>query len=558
MESGSTESTTKESIPEVELRQVAEVWNKGVLSSPPSFRQHPILPIPGQRNILITSALPYVNNVPHLGNIIGCVLSADVFARFCRLRGYNCLYVCGTDEYGTATETKAIEEGLTPQEICTKYFKIHADIYNWFNIDFDIFGRTSTSEQTRISQDIFWKLNQKGFVTEDSVIQLKCEKCDRFLADRFVEGTCPHCAYTDARGDQCDKCGQLIDPIELKSPRCKICSGEPKVRSSKHLFLDLPTLTPTLQQWYEAAHVKGSWSSNAIQITSSWLKRRFEATLHQPRSQWGTQVPLEGYTDKVFYVWFDAPIGYLSITACYTEQWEKWWKNPNEVQLYQFMAKDNVPFHTVVFPSTLLGSNDNYTLLHHISSTEYLNYEDGKFSKSRGIETQDTVFSWDDLMLKVNTELLNNFGNFINRVLTFIKRNFEGIVPTVDISDQEVHLLWAVTKELKAYIAGLESVRLRDGIKNILAISHLGNSYLQANQPWLLIKGVRAQSVLGMCANIACLLSVMIQPYMPNTSKDIQEIMNIPARCNVLQDNVIQLIPTGHEIAEPHPTFYQD
>jgi methionyl-tRNA synthetase len=198
------------------------------------------LPKENQKNILITSALPYVNNVPHLGNIIGCCLSADIFAKFCRMKRMNTLFLCGTDEYGTTTETKALEEGLSCEEICSKYYKEHKRAYDWFNIEFDYFGRTSTKKQTEISQDIFNKLNKNEFIFEDKVEQLYCEKCAKFLADRFVEGTCPFCAYADARGDQCDKCGKLINAIELKEPRCKVCSSAPIIKSSKHLFLDLP------------------------------------------------------------------------------------------------------------------------------------------------------------------------------------------------------------------------------------------------------------------------------------------------------------------------------
>jgi methionyl-tRNA synthetase len=425
-----------------ELREsVVLAWKAGSVTLPLPKRSHPILPVHGERNVLITSALPYVNNVPHLGNIIGCVLSGDVFARYCRQRQYNTLYVCGTDEYGTATETKALEEGLTPQQICDKYFAIHDEIYKWFNIDFDIFGRTSTHHQTKISQDIFWKLYESDFILKNTVEQLYCQNCDRFLADRFVEGTCPLCSYINARGDQCDKCGHLINAIELKSPRCKICSGEPSIKSSDHLFLDLSKLQGSVNGWFLQSSEEGTWSNNAKVVTSTWLRDGLKPKCISRDLKWGTPVPLDGYTDKVFYVWFDAPIGYISITACYTHEWEKWWKNPQEVQLYQFMAKDNIPFHTVIFPSTLIGTKDNYTLLNSISSTEFLNYEDGKFSKSRGVgvfgndaintgipadlyrfyllfvrpETQDSVFNWADFALKVNTELVNNLGNFINR-----------------------------------------------------------------------------------------------------------------------------------------------
>ncbi|KAJ9697280.1 hypothetical protein PVL29_009185 [Vitis rotundifolia] len=408
------------------------------------------VPVEGKRNILITSALPYVNNVPHLGNIIGCVLSADVFARYCRLRGYNVLYICGTDEYGTATETKAMEDNCSPQQICDKYHKIHKEVYDWFDISFDEFGRTSTPQHTEVCQAIFKKLMENNWLSENTMQQLYCETCQRFLADRLVEGTCPtlDCNYDSARGDQCEKCGKLLNPTELKDPRCKVCQSTPQIRDTDHLFLELPLLKDKLEEYINNMSIAGCWSQNATQATYAWLKEGLRSRCITRDLKWGVPVPHEKYKDKVFYVWFDAPIGYVSITACYTPEWEKWWKNPENVDLYQFMGKDNVPFHTVMFPSTLIGTGENWTLMKSISVTEYLNYEAGKFSKSKGVgvfgndvkdtkipaevwryylltnrpEVSDTLFTWVDLQAKLNTELLNNLGNFINRVLSFIAK----------------------------------------------------------------------------------------------------------------------------------------
>uniref|UniRef100_A0A8D0A3L8 Methionine--tRNA ligase, cytoplasmic n=1 Tax=Sander lucioperca TaxID=283035 RepID=A0A8D0A3L8_SANLU len=548
------------------------------------------LPHEGKRNLLVTSALPYVNNVPHLGNIIGCVLSADVFSRYGRLRGWNLLFVCGTDEYGTATENKAREEGLTPQQICDKYHAIHSSIYKWFQIDFDFFGRTTTEKQTEIAQDIFWRIHKHGFLIEDTVEQLRCEKCQRFLADRFVEGICPHCSYPEARGDQCDKCGRLINAVELREPQCKVCRQTPVVRSSKHLFLDLPKLEPQLEQWLEKSTSTGDWTANAKQITRSWLRDGLKPRCITRDLRWGTPVPHPDFKEKVFYVWFDAPIGYLSITANYTDKWEKWWKNPHQVELYNFMAKDNVPFHSVVFPCSLLGAQDNYTLVSHLIATEYLNYEDTKFSKSRGVgvfgdmakdtgipsdvwrfyllyvrpEGQDSAFSWADMALKNNSELLNNLGNFINRAGMFVTKFFEGCVPAMELQQEDKKLLALVGWELQQYIQLMDKVKIRDALRHILNISRHGNQYIQVNEPWKKIKGgdterQRAGTVTGVSVNIACLLSVMLLPYMPTVSQTIRDQLNAPQSCvnTMLQGTgtFVCSLSAGHRIGTVSPLF---
>ncbi|KAM4613422.1 methionine--tRNA ligase, cytoplasmic [Polymixia lowei] len=578
-------------VSEEEMESAALTWSKGLSSCPVATeRQHPIVPQEGKRNVLLTSALPYVNNVPHLGNIIGCVLSADVFARYGRLRDWNLLFVCGTDEYGTATENKAREEGLTPQQICDKYHAVHSSIYKWFQIDFDFFGRTTTEKQTEIAQNIFWRLHERGFLLEDTVEQLRCESCQRFLADRFVEGICPHCSYPEARGDQCDKCGRLINAVELRDPQCKVCRQTPVIQSSKHLFLDLPKVESQLVQWLEKSTGTGDWTANAKQITRSWLRDGLKPRCITRDLKWGTPVPHPDFAEKVFYVWFDAPIGYLSITANYTDQWEKWWKNPQQVELYNFMAKDNVPFHSVVFPCSLLGAQDNYTLVNHLVATEYLNYEDTKFSKSRGVgvfgdmakdtgipsdvwrfyllymrpEGQDSAFSWADMALKNNSELLNNLGNFINRAGMFVSKFFEGCVPVMELQLEDKRLLAQVGWELRQYIQLLDKVKIRDALKHILNISRHGNQYIQVNEPWKKIKGEdtdkqRAGTVTGVSVNIACLLSVMLLPYMPTVSQTIREQLNAPDSCisTMLQGtgSFVCALTAGHRIGAVSPLF---
>ncbi|MBL8966321.1 MAG: methionine--tRNA ligase, partial [Spirochaetaceae bacterium] len=495
---------------------------------------------------LVTSALPYVNNVPHLGNLIQ-VLSADVFARFCRLRGYDTLYVCGTDEYGTATETKALEEGVTPRELCDRFHAVHKDIYAWFGIAFDKFGRTSTPRQTEIVQSIFKDLDAAGYVKEETIEQLFCERCDRFLADRFVKGTCPACGYDGARGDQCESCGKLLDPTELKEPKCSTCGATPKPRKTTHLYIDLPAIKPKLEAWMKEASVKGFWANNAVQMTQAWIRDGLKPRAITRDLKWGIPVPKPGFEDKVFYVWFDAPIGYVSISACAGDErgfdWKSWWKNPAEVDLFQFIGKDNIPFHTVIFPSSLLGSGGDWTMLHHMSSTEYLNYEAGKFSKSKGIgvfgtdavesgipadvwrfyifwnrpERADYTFTWSDFQEKVNGELIGNLGNLANRTLTFVARYYDGVIP----EGAPDEAFWAKAREIEAGIAAkLERAELRDAFRQAFELADLANKRFQDGEPWKTRTSdpAAAASLIRDLCYVIRDLAVIVHPYMPQAA----------------------------------------
>jgi len=506
------------------------------------------------KKILITSALPYVNNIPHLGNLIQ-VLSADVFARYCRLREVETLYICGTDEYGTATETRALEEGITPQELCDRYYKAHTDIYKWFNIFFDKWGRTSTPEHTEITQHIFSKLDEKGYIKEKTIEQTYCESCERFLADRFVSGRCPHCDYPEARGDQCESCGKLLDPMELVEPACGICGKPPVVRKSDHLYIDLPGILPKLQDWMDGASKDGFWAKNAIKMTQAWIRDGLAEKGITRDLKWGIPVPKDGYRNKVFYVWFDACIGYISITATLTREWEKWWRNPEEVKLYQFIGKDNIPFHTVIFPSSLLGSGEKWTILNHISSTEYLNYESGKFSKSKGIgvfgsdamesgipadvwrfylfynrpEKSDALFTWKDFQEKVNSELIGNLANLVNRTLSFVVRYYNGKLPQAaggesGSSKEKSELFREQVKRLESEISkAFDRVQLREVFRKIFLLSSLGNKRFQEAEPWKKVKedpGSLA-TLLNDLVYLVRDLAILVHPFIPETAQRI-------------------------------------
>ncbi|MDR2794029.1 MAG: methionine--tRNA ligase [Treponema sp.] len=511
---------------------------------------------------LITSALPYVNNVPHLGNLIQ-VLSADAFARFCRLRGCDTLYICGTDEYGTATETRAAEEGIEPRSLCDRFYAVHAAIYRWFDIAFDTFGRTSTPIQTEIVQDIFKKLDANGYIAERSIDQLHCETCGRFLADRYIRGVCPHCGYEGARGDQCESCGKLLDPTELKNPRCSTCGATPAARKTNHLYIDLPTLKDKLEAWIQTAAQKGFWANNAVAMTRAWIRDGLKERAITRDLKWGIPVPKAGYEDKVFYVWFDAPIGYISITGNYAvekgKDWRRfvddWWKNPDNVELFQFIGKDNIPFHTVIFPSSLLGSRDNWTMLHHMSSTEYLNYESGKFSKSegRGVfgtdvmetgipadvwrfyifynrpEKADSLFTWKDFQEKVNGELIGNLGNLVNRTLMFVTRYYDGVIP----EGAENAAFWNTVRRYEAGIAEkLERADLRDAFHSIFELCAYANKVFQDGEPWKkrTTDPAVAATLIRDLSFLTRDIAVLIEPYMPQSAEKLASFFGLTVR----------------------------
>ncbi|KAI9297528.1 methionyl-tRNA synthetase [Neoconidiobolus thromboides FSU 785] len=576
-------SEVKEEVKSIIGDETMRKIKKDIAVAPKS--NEPKLPIPGKRNVLVTSALPYVNNVPHLGNLIGSLLSADVFARYCRISGENYLYICGTDEYGTATETKALEEGVSCQELCDKYNKIHQEVYKHFEIDFDYFGRTTTEQQTVIAQDIFMKLHENGFTHQETVSQLYCEKCERFLADRYVEGTCPKCQYNDARGDQCDQCGTLLNASELIKPRCKLDSNSPVLRDSTHIFLDLPNLQTDCENFVNNSSEKGKWTTNGKTITKSWLKEGLKPRCITRDLKWGTPVPLEEMKNKVFYVWFDAPIGYLSITANYTKEWEKWWKNPEQVELFQFMGKDNVPFHTVIFPSALIGTKEDWTLLNHINTTEYLNYEDGKFSKSRNVgvfgnnvietgipvsvwryyllsnrpETNDSIFTWKEFITKNNSELLANLGNFCNRILKFVaSAKYQSAIPAFSVDGSlEQGLISDVNKIVAQFHADMKLGKLRSGIKLLMEVSQLGNGYLQSVKiDNTLFNNHREQcdNAVGLAVNLVYLLASLMFPFMPSSSEQLCSQLNAPLGLLFDTFEPHTILP-GHIIGQPQHLF---
>ncbi|RDX57428.1 methionyl-tRNA synthetase [Lentinus brumalis] len=561
-----------------------------------------ILPAEGESNVLITSALPYCNNVPHLGNIIGSTLSADVFARYNRTRNRRTLYICGTDEYGTATETQALKEGLTPRALCDKYNALHVETYKWFELSFDHFGRTSTPLHTEISQEIYVNLAKHGYLERLEKEQTFCVSCNKFLADRFVEGTCPHCGSDDARGDQCDVCGRTLDAVELINPRCLVDKTHSvTTRTTAHMYIRLNELQPRTEEWIRKSYKEGKWSPNAvINAEGKLIDERLKAGLRpSPVTRdltWGVPVPHvegkdhEGMDGKVLYVWFEACIGYPSITANYTSDWKRWWFDPKNVRLYQFMGKDNVYFHTIYFPSVQIGDGRDWTMLHHLSTTEYLNYEGGKFSKShnRGVfgpaaketgippsvwryylistrpETADAMFSWADCIAANNNILLNNFGNFTNRALKFVASQYDSTIPDSGDApgpyspndEHDADFITEVNNLLKEYVDNMDAVKLRAGLHTVMSISARGNLYLQAsglNKQLMTENPKRCAQVVSRALNLIYLLSALIHPFMPSTEAAMLTQLNAPPRA--VPDMFSNDLLAGHVIGTPEHLF---
>ncbi|WP_038452341.1 methionine--tRNA ligase [Borrelia nietonii] len=498
-----------------------------------------------EKKNLITAALPYVNNIPHLGNLVQ-VLSADAFARYSRMMGIETLYVCGTDEYGTATETKALIEKTTPEELCNKYYEIHKSIYEWFNIKFDIFGRTTNKRHKETVQDLFLKLEKNGYTTEKESEQFFCKQDQMFLADRYVTGECPNCG-NNAKGDQCENCSKLLSPTDLINPKCIICKNIPIIKTTKHIYIDLPKIKDELSHWMQITELNTNWNTNAIKITNAFLRDGLKERAITRDLKWGIPVPKKEYENKVFYVWFDAPIGYISITKEISKDWKSWWKNNEETNLVQFIGKDNILFHTVIFPSIALGSKENWTMLSKLASSEYLNYENLKFSKSAGTgifgndvittgipsdiwrfyiyynrpEKSDFQFMWDDFMERVNSELIGNFSNLVNRVLTFYKKFFGDQIDKIEIKEdfwQEINLKYDKTLNF------FKQVELKSALKEILDISRTGNKIFQDKEPWK-TKDSTPQKTKELLLNLIYLirdLSILISPFIPHTSDKIR------------------------------------
>lgn len=504
--------------------------------------------------ILITSALPYVNGVPHLGHLVGCLLPSDVYARYMRMMGHEVLYVCGTDEHGTPSEVGAAKEGMDVADYCLKYHNRHKEAYDAFNLSFDYFGRTSSEQNREITYHIFEQLDKNGLIEEESIKQIFSIDDNRFLPDRYVTGTCPHCGYDKARGDQCENCTKVLDPTELINPRSTISgSTNLEVRETKHLFLNLPKLEKQLAEWVKSK--EPFWPDVAYSIAQKWLKEGLRPRCITRDLKWGFPVPKKGFEDKVFYVWFDAPIGYLGITKQWADEklgernWKDWWLDAKDVYYVQFMGKDNVPFHSISFPATLLGTGENWTKVDYLKGMSYLTFEGGKFSKSeqRGVfaedavkefpadywrywlisnapEASDSSFTFDLFAGVVNKDLNGVLGNFVSRVMKMTASKIGAEVPAGGkMTEVEEKLIADLQEKADNYCKYMEGLEFKKAMNELRAIWVDGNNYISVTEPWTVIKTdpARAAAILRVCLNLIRIYALLSAPVMPETSAKI-------------------------------------
>ncbi len=539
--------------------------------------------------ILVTSALPYINGVKHLGNLIGSMLPADVYARYMRLRGHEVLYICATDEHGTPAEIAAQEAEQGVAEFCAEQHEIQKELGARFELAWDWFGRSSSEQNRELTQDFARKLDQQGLIEERSTRQVYSAADGRFLPDRYIVGTCPHCGFDGARGDQCENCTRVLDPTDLESPRSAISgSTDLEVRETTHLFLRQSAMVDRLRVWIDG---HGDWPVLVSSIARKWLDEGLRDRCITRDLSWGIPVDRPGFEGKVFYVWFDAPIEYIAATAEWAaadpdaRDWRSWWYDAEDVHYVQFMAKDNVPFHTVGFPVTLLGSGEPWKLVDMIKGVNWLTYYGGKFSTSqkRGVfmdraldllpadywrysllanapESSDASFTWEGFQSIVNKDLADVFGNFVNRTLRFCSSRFGDSVPEGgEPGPEEADLAEALTRRVRALEENLEAVQLRKATAELRAIWDLGNEYLQRSEPWAVIKTDRdrAATTIRTALQLVRLFALLGRPFVPQSCATVLGALDVDV-ATPWPDEVaksLDALPPGHAFSVPDVLF---
>ncbi len=530
---------------------------------------------------LVTAALPYANGGVHIGHLAGVYVPADIYVRYLRLKQREVLFICGSDEHGVPVTIRARKEGCTPQQVVDRYNKIISESFREFGISFDNYGRTTSEVHRKTASDFFRKLYEKGEFVEKESEQYYDEEAHTFLADRYITGECPHCHFEHAYGDQCEKCGTALSPTELINPKSALSGSKPVLRKTKHWYLPLDKHQQWLEPWITEQHKE--WRSNVMGQCKSWFDLGLQPRAVSRDLEWGIPVPVEGAEGKVLYVWFDAPIGYISNTKeILPDTWETWWKDPS-TRLIHFIGKDNIVFHCIVFPS-MLKAEGSYILPDNVPANEFLNLEDDKISTSRNWavwldeylrdfpgkqdvlryvltanapETKDNNFTWKDFQARNNNELVAVYGNFVNRALQLTKKYYDGVVPQPgEFTPQDQETI-SEFQNVKAEVERLlEAFRFRDAQKEAMNLARIGNKYLADAEPWKVVKTdpERVKTVLFLSLQLVANLATAFEPFLPFSSEKLRRMLGMEA-AEWDRLGSIDLLPAGKQLAEPELLF---
>lgn len=521
----------------------------------------------------VTAALPYANGPVHIGHLAGCYLPADIYVRYLRSKVEDVKFICGSDEHGVPITIKAKKEGITPQEVVDKYHKMMAEAFNEFGVSFDIYSRTSSKIHHETASEFFKKLYEKKVFVEEVTEQYFDEKANQFLADRYIVGTCPKCGNENAYGDQCEKCGSTLNATDLINPKSALSGEKPVLKNTKNWFLPLDKMQPQIESYIDSHK---EWKSNVFGQCKSWLNSGLQPRAMTRDLDWGVKVPVEGAEGKVLYVWFDAPIGYISATKELTPDWELYWKD-KETKLVHFIGKDNIVFHCIIFPAMLMAEG-SYILPENVPANEFLNLEGDKISTSRNWavwlheylvdfkdkqdvlrytlcanapESKDNDFTWKDFQAKNNNELVAILGNFVNRTLVLTHKYYEGKVPEAsEYTKVDLLLLEEISKYPAKIAASIEQYRFREALSELMNLARLGNKYLADNEPWILIKTdeKRVQTIMNVSLQISANLTVLMEPFLPFTSVKLSNMLNLNKGLKWNDATRTDLLLAGHLI----------
>ncbi|MBO0794201.1 MAG: methionine--tRNA ligase [Ktedonobacteraceae bacterium] len=541
--------------------------------------------------ILVCVAWPYAKSSTHVGQIVGAYLPADTFARYHRLAGNHVLMVSGSDEHGTPILVDAERQGLTPREFVARYHRQICEVWEKLGISWDLYTETGTENHYRITQDFFLTLYDKGYIFQQSMQSPYCPTDRRFLPDRYIEGTCPDCGYNAARGDQCDNCGHTLDPVDLIDPKCRLCGSKDskiEIRLTDHFFLDLPKLQEPLMQWLSKG--KEHWRANTLAFATNWLKEGLKARAITRDLDWGVPIPLEGYDDKRIYVWFDAVIGYFSASVEWAEKqgtpeaWKTWWvpgQASPPVKPYYFIGKDNIPFHTIIWPAMLIGYS-NRNLPYDVPANEFMTMSGAKASSSRGNviwtrdvlehysadalryylsatapEGRDTDFTFDEMIRRNNDELVAAYGNVVHRTLTFLQSRFGGVVPQPQTLREADNAILAEVERGFAQVAQhIERCRFKDGLNAAMNVARAANRYLDEQAPWKQIKVdlEGAGTTIYVMIQVLSGLRILLCPYLPFSSQKLHEYLGFSGDVSKARWQ-LEYVPTGKALPKPAPLF---